>query len=99
MSSVLRFSEVDSSQSTWNKHNLEVEEVAPVPPTRKRKLGEANEEMKAELYKTCINALKQINDEKLTEDETFGKTVADTLARHTGLPKILAKKKIKRCAF
>ena len=99
MSFVLRSSEVDGSQSTWNEHNLEVEEVAPVPPARKRKLGEANEEMKAELYKTCINALKPINDEKLTEDETFGKTVADTLARHTGLPKILAKKKINDVLF
>jgi hypothetical protein len=38
-------------------------------------------------------------EEKLTEDETFGKTVADTLSRFTGLQKVIAKKKINDVLF
>ncbi len=55
--------------------------------------------MKAELYKSCIEALKTSPDEKLTEDETFGKTVADTLSHYTGLQKAIAKKKINDVLF
>jgi hypothetical protein len=77
MSFVLRCSKVDNSQSTWNEH---APGEAPLPSTRERKSNEAPESMKAELYKSCIEALKTNSEEKLTEDETFGKTVADTLS-------------------
>ena len=92
----MRCNEVDNSQSTWNEDELA---VAPVPPIRKRKSSEANEDMKAELYKTCIEALKPSQEGKLTEDETFGKTVADILSRFTGLQKVVAKKKINDVLF
>ncbi len=72
---------------------------SPLPSTRKRKSNEATEVMKAELYKSCIEALRTSPDEKLTEDETFGKTVADTLSHHTDLQKAIGKKKINDVLF
>ena len=96
MSFVLRCSEVDNSQSTWNEH---APGEAPLPSARKRKSNEAFEVMKAELYKSCIEALQTSSDEKLTEDETFGNTVADTLSHYTGLQKAIAKKKINDVLF
>lgn len=55
--------------------------------------------MKAELYKSCIKVLKLNSNEKLKEDDTFGKTVADTLSRFTDLQKAIAKKKINDVLF
>ena len=83
-------------KSTWNDH-APVE--APLPSARKRKSNEAPQVPKAEPHKPRIEALKTSPDEKLTEDETFGKIVADTLSHYTGLKKAIAKKKITDVLF
>ena len=87
MSFVLRCSEVDNSQGTWNEH---APGEAPLPFVLKIHKNEAPEVMKAELYKSCIEALKTSPDENVTEDETFGK--ADTHSHYSGLQKAIAKK-------
>ena len=96
MSCVLRCSEVDNSQSTWNDN---APGEAPLPSARKIKINETSDVVNVELYKSCIEALKPHPDKKLTEDEAFGKTVADTLTRFTGLQKAIAKKKINDVLF
>lgn len=105
MSFILSHNEVDDSRSTWAEPELE---VLPTPPGRKRRASrELQEDMKVELYKSCIEALKPSNNvEKgdknnclLTEEETFGKTVADTLARFAAPQKAIAKKRISDVLF
>ena len=84
---VLCCSEVDNSQSAWNDNSSG---EASLLSARKRQIDETSDVVKAELYKSCIEALKPNPDEQLTEDETFGKTMADTLSRFTGLQKAIA---------
>ena len=66
---------------------------------KEKKINETSDVVKAELYKSCIKALKLNSNEKLKEDDTFGKTMADTLSRFTDLQKAIAKKKIDDVLF